>query len=52
MGEQAAPFLLLGMLAVLVLGCVGVLPWTGAEKRTPPELPAETENARRVSGPR
>ena len=48
-GEKAAPWLLLGMLIVFVLGCVGLLPSTGRKFRglaappvvTPPPQPSE-----------
>ena len=33
MGERSAPWLLLGTLTVLVLGCVGLLPLTGSGKK-------------------
>jgi hypothetical protein len=38
--QAAVPWLLLGSLLVFVLGCVGVLPWTGANKRSRPAAPA------------
>jgi hypothetical protein len=33
MGEKAAPWLLLEMLVVFILGCIGLLPWTGRKIR-------------------
>jgi hypothetical protein len=37
--QAAAPWVVLGSLVVFVLGCVGVLPWTGAYKRKRPAAP-------------
>ena len=55
LGQQAAPWLLLGTLAVLVLGCVGLLPWTGAKKQAPqsaPDIPGRTETGWPIAGRR
>jgi DNA-directed RNA polymerase subunit RPC12/RpoP len=46
MGETAAPWLLLGTLAVFVLGCVGLLPYTGRGRKKLPDAAATARPGR------